>query len=279
MQGVEHATPGMIVVLVLLIAPVLLYIRAARRGQEIFVRRIGGIDAIEEAVGRSAELGRPISFCTGLTQVGPTLYACLGVLFHVAKRAATFKSRLIVPQSAPDAMAIVEDVTRDAYRSAGRAALFDPGNVIFLSEDQFAFASGYMGIVHRERVGAGFLFGSFAAESLILAEAGQQVGAMQVAASVSPEQVAFFICTCDYTLIGEELFAASAYLSREPVQMGSLCGQDRAKLVFFGLIIVGAAIATWNQISPGAAIPNVDSLITGGGWIFDAIVAAIQGAP
>ncbi|MCB0321350.1 MAG: hypothetical protein KDD60_10535, partial [Bdellovibrionales bacterium] len=156
---------------------------------------------------------------------------------------------------------IVEDLVRDAYRDARRLSAFDQQNIIFLSESQFAFASGYMGIVHREQVASAFLFGYFAAESLILAEAGQQVGAMQVAASVSPEQVPFFICTCDYTLIGEELYASSAYLSREPIQLGSLAGQDYAKLIFLLLILIGTGIVTWNSIFPGSTIGNIDSLL------------------
>ncbi|NBW40728.1 hypothetical protein EBR25_06965, partial [bacterium] len=97
--------------------------------------------------------------------------------------------------------------------------------------------------------------------SLILAEAGQQVGAMQVAASVSPEQVPFFICTADYTLIGEELYASSAYLSREPVQLGSLAGQDVAKLIFVILIIAGVLIATWNSVFPDAQIINIEAIL------------------
>lgn len=261
MAGVEHATPVMLVMLVLLIGPVLYYIKAVRRGQDIYVRRIGGVDAIDEALGRSAELGRPISFTTGLTGVSPVLYACLGVLFYVGKKAALYRSKLLVPQYDPEAMAIVEDVVRDSYRAAGRLSAFDQQNIRFLSTSQFAFASGYMGLIHREEVATAFLFGSFAAESLILAEAGQQIGAMQVAATTSPEQVPFFICTCDYTLIGEELYAASAYLSREAVQLGSLCGQDRAKLIFFFLIIVGVLISTWNALNPEALIPNVDQVI------------------
>lgn len=269
MGGVDHATPGMLLLLVILLSPVVIYIRRARLGlSSIYVRRIAGVDSIEEAVGRSAELGRPVSFSTGLTGVGPVLYACLGVLSYVAKRVAQYKTKLIVPQNSPEAMAMVEDVVRDSYRAAGRLSSFDPQSIVFLSEEQFAFASGYMGLIHRENVATAFLFGSFAAESLILAEAGQQIGAMQVAASVSPEQVPFFICTCDYTLIGEELFAASAYLSREPVQLGSLAGQDRAKLIFFILIVVGVLIATWNAMMPARQLPNVDEIIQGGNWIY-----------
>ena len=259
--GVEHASPVMVLILLIIVAPVLYYIRQAQNGRELYVRRIAGVDAVDEALGRSAELGRPISFSTGLTNVNPVLYACLGVLFYVGQKAARYRTKLFVPQCDPEAMAIVEDVVRDSYRSVGRSAQFNPQNILFLSESQFAFASGYMGMIHREQVASAFLFGHFAAESLILAEAGQQVGAMQVGASVSPEQVAFFICACDYTLIGEELFAASAYLSKEPVQLGSLYGQDRAKLLFFFIIIVGVAIATVNSIFPEVEIANIDAII------------------
>jgi hypothetical protein len=156
-------------------------------------------------------------------------------------------------------MALVEDTVREAYREVGRANAFDPESIRFLSSEQFAFASGYMGLMHREKAGAAFMFGVFAAEALVLAEAGQQVGARQVAASVSPEQVAFFICTCDYTLIGEELFGASAYMSREPVQVATLAAQDRFKLFFIALIIVGVFLATLRPWMPelGGYMPHL----------------------
>ena len=266
MAGVEHGTIGILILICLIIAPVLLYIKKAKRGRTFFVRRVAGIDAINEAVGLSAELGRPVSFCTGVTAVGPVLYACLGTLFHIGKKVAQYKSKLIIPQNDPEVMAIVEDTARDAYREEGRTNLFDPTNIQFLSNEQFAFAAGYSGIVQRERVGSAFLFGEFAAEALVLAEAGQSVGAMQVAASVSPEQVPFFICTCDYTLIGEELFAASAYITREPIQVGSLLGQYKAKLLFLVIIVLGVLIATLNSIYPELGIKNLDSLILWQWW-------------
>lgn len=265
MPVIEHATPLLLLLLAFVFAPVLYYMRRARRGRTVYVRRIAGIDAIDEAIGRSAELGRPLSFSTGLTGVSPLLYACLGVLFYVTKKVARYKSRLLIPQNTPEAMAIVENTARDAYRAAGRAGAFDPQSIVFLSEEQFAFASGYMGMVHRERVASAFLFGYFAAESLVLAEAGQQVGAMQVAASTSPEQVPFFICACDYTLIGEEIFAAAAYLSHEPVQLGSLAGQDRAKLLFMAIIVFGVGAATYASYSNGDDIgPRVLEIINWG---------------
>jgi hypothetical protein len=261
MSGIDNATAGVLLLIVLLIGPVVIYIRKAQKGGELYVRRIPGVDAIDEAAGRAAEMGRPVSFSTGLTAVSPVLYAVLGVLFYVSRQTARYKSRLLIPQYHPEVMAMAEDVARDGYRKQGQLGAFDQKNVIYLSDEQFAFAAGYMGLIQRENVATAFLFGYFAAESLILAEAGQQIGAMQVAASVSPEQVAFFICTCDYTLIGEELYASSAYLTREPVQLGSLYGQDRAKGVLFLLILIGVGIATINSIFPGLEVLNVGHFV------------------
>ncbi len=262
MQGLEHATPAVVAIISFVFASVAFYIHRARKNPDLFVRRIPGVDAIDEAVGRSAELGRPVMFTTGLTDVSPVLYACLGVLFHVAKKVARYKLRFLLPQSAPDVLAITEEVLRDAYRSAGRLSLFDPKSLMFFSSEQFAFAAGYIGCIQRERPGSAFLFGSFAAESLVLAESGQQVGALQVASTVSPEQVAFFIVTCDYTLIGEELYAASAYLTREPVQLGSLLAQDRVKLLFYLIILAGVVLSTFNSCFPGMKLPGIEFFLS-----------------
>lgn len=245
----EHATPAVLLLIVLFIGPVLLCIRRARKGAEFFIRRIPGIDAIDEAIGRSVELGRPMSFTTGLTRMSALLYACLGVLRYVGRKAAIFGSRLFVPCSDPEALVLSDATLQNAYRAENKYASYNPAMLRFLSEEQFAYASGYQGLIHREKVSGAFLFGHFAAESLILAEAGQQIGAIQVAATTSPEQIPFFLTTCDYTLIGEELYASSAYLSRDPIQTGSLRGQDLAKCVVLLLIILGIVQATYLSVA------------------------------
>lgn len=239
----EHAS---ISILFFLLAAVYVVVSSCRKADKNppYIRKIPGVDAVFDAVGRAAEEGKSISFSTGLSSVGPVLYATLGVIAAVAHKCARYGVSLFIPQNDPAAMALVHKTTKDAYERANRIQSFDPQKITFLSEEQFAFASGYVGLVTREKVGAAFLFGSFAGESLILAEAGQRVGAMQVAASVSPEQVAFFVATCDYTLIGEEIFAASAYLTKEPLLLGSLRAQDILKVIIFIIIFSGAIFST-----------------------------------
>lgn len=268
MNGFEHATPGIIALLLVATGLFFWELRRVRAGYSHFIRRIPGVDAIEGAVGRCAEQGRPVMFTTALTDVGPVLYACIGILRAVAKKVAQYKLKLIVPQYSPEAMAVVEDGVRAAYHEAGRGSSFDPQSLVFLSSEQFAFASGYMGLMHREKPGAAFMFGVFAAESLVLAEAGQQVGARQVAASVSPEQVAFFVCTCDYTLIGEELFGASAYVSREPVQVATLAAQDRFKVLMCGVIVLGVVCATVKSLYPELSIMMPHEILLAGWEVF-----------
>jgi hypothetical protein len=116
--------------------------------------------------------------------------------------------------------------------------------VRFLSDRQFAYASAMVGIINRERAASNFMFGIFAAESLILAEAGNQVGAIQVAGTPSTTQIPFFVAACDYTIIGDEYYAATAYLTREPVLLGSLVGQDYSKMILLGLVVTLLLFAT-----------------------------------
>jgi hypothetical protein len=96
----------------------------------------------------------------------------------------------------------------------------------------------------REKPATIFMLGLFYAESLVLAETGNSVGAIQIAGTAEPSQLPFFVAACDYTLIGEELFVAGAYLSREPRQLGSLKGQDMGKALILLLLLTGIVLQT-----------------------------------
>ena len=99
----------------------------------------------------------------------------------------------------------------------------------------------------RERTAANFFIGNFYAESLILAETGSSTGAIQIAGTAQASQIPFFVASCDYTLIGEELYAASAYLSNDPQQIGSLKGQDTAKILIITVLVTGCLFQTLLQ--------------------------------
>lgn len=246
----EHATPLMALLLLALSGLILYCILTARGGRELFIRRIPGLAAIDEAVGRATEMGRPILFSPGLFPLGVETLQALSICGHIMRLAARYNTRVIVPVCDAQVYPIAEEVAREAYNQEGRPELFHPDDIRFLSDSQFAYASGVVGIMNREKVSANFFFGGFYAESLILAEAGREVGAIQVAGTPSTTQLPFLIAACDYTIIGEEYYAATAYLTREPILLGSLVGQDWSKValllfIFFGILLASLGLNGW----------------------------------
>jgi hypothetical protein len=224
---------------------VLVSIRRARANPNIFLRRIPGLDAVEEAVGRATEMGRPILYLTGIEDMSSlSTIAASVILGEVAKRVATYGTDLKVPHRDPIVMAVCQEIVKESCLAAGRPDAYKEDSNFFITSDQFAYTAAVDGIMLRERPAANFFMGAYAAESLLLAEPGAATGAIQIAGTDSDPQLPFFITSCDYTLIGEELYAASAYLSREPVLVGTLRGQDFGKGFFLVVMVVGTLLVT-----------------------------------
>lgn len=209
------------------------------------IYKVAGLDALDEAIGRATEMGKPIHYSPGIGGISDAqTMASFATLGYVAKQCARYDTSLIVTNRIALVYPVTEDIVRQAYITEGRPDSFVPDNVRFLSEDQFAYASGCVGIMNRERPAANLLIGAFWAESLILAEVGAQIGAIQIAGTANTHQIPFFVAACDYCLIGEEIFAASAYLSRDPILVGNLIAQDWGKMVCAAFIVLGSILAT-----------------------------------
>ena len=222
---------------------VMVSIYHARSGQEVFIRRIPGLEAVNEAIGRATEMGRSILYVLGLGGVsGAATIASMNILGQVARRTADYETPLHVPCNDPIVMNVVREMVKAAYLNEGRPDAYNEENIFFLTDSQFAYAAGVDGIMLRERPAAIFLQGTFYAESLILAETGNSIGAIQIAGTDSEHQLPFLITACDYTLIGEELYTASAYLSKEPMLLGSIRGQDWGKMIIFAAIVLGVIL-------------------------------------
>ncbi len=233
----------LLVMMLLLSGAILYYIIASKRGKEFFIRRISALDSMEEAIGRATEKGKPILFVPGIGDLDDIqTIAGLTILSHLATRAAQYDADIIVPVRFSMVLTAAREVVKEAYTRAERADAYRSDRIFYLTDDQFGYVAGIDGIMVREQPAANFFLGSFYAESLILAETGFSTGAIQTAGTAMPHQIPFFVVACDWTLIGEELFAASAYLSRDAQQLGSLKGHDFGKLLCISLIVIGAIL-------------------------------------
>ncbi len=224
---------------------IMFFISLARKNPDLFIRRIPGLDAIEEAIGRATEMGKPILYLNGLDGMGSlSTIAATSILGKVARKVANYDSQIKVPCRDPIVMSVCQEVVREAYLEAGRPDAYNQDNIFFITDDQFAYAAAVDGLMVRHKPAANLYMGYYYAESLLLAETGAAIGAIQIAGTDSITQLPFFITTCDYTLMGEELYAASAYLSREPLQTGSLKGQDFTKGLIILILILGSLAST-----------------------------------
>ena len=207
------------------------FIDQARKGEEIYLRPIAGLKAIEEAVGRATEMGKSVLFVPGISDLDQVeTVSGLILLGNVAEITAQYETDLNVPVARSIVMEAARETCKESYLKVGRPDLYSDSMVHYISDDQFAYTAGVNGIMLREKPAACFYQGKFYAESLILAETGNSIGAIQVAGTGSAAQIPFFVTACDYTLIGEEFFTASAYLSKKPDLIGCIKGQDIFKL-------------------------------------------------
>jgi len=222
---------------------VLLNIKRAGKGKDLFIRRIAGLNAIDEAVGRATEMGKPVLMVPGLSDtVNAIVVQALNIFSYVSRIAARFGNPILVCCYSAPIFTVGQEVIRDVYNQEGLADKFDPDSVRFISDRQFAFAAGVSGLLLREQAAATFFMGEFYAESLIFAETANSIGAIQIASSTESTQTPFFIAACDYVLIGDEFYAASAYLTRQPVLVGSLVGQDWCKLTVVATVLIGVVM-------------------------------------
>lgn len=224
----------------------LYFIRRAKGGAELYIRPLAGIDAVDEAIGRATEMGKPLLYILGLGSAADiATIASFTILGRVAKKVAEYQSSLIVPCYDPIVMTIAQETVKTAYYDAGRPDAYKDDIVFFVSNFQFAYVGAVNGIMVRDKPATNFYMGKFYAESLLMAETGSAAGSVQIAGTDEVTQIPFFVVACDYTLIGEELYAASAYLGREPVLLGSLKAQDYAKALVIICTILGVLAAVF----------------------------------
>ena len=224
---------------------ILFFIASAKKGKKLYVRPLAGINAVDDAIGRATEMGKPILYILGLGTAGDiATIAGFTILSRVARRTAEYQTKVIVPVQDPVVLAVAQETVRTAYLEAGRPDQYNPDSIFFVTSMQFPYVAAVNGIMLRELPATNFYMGVFYAEALILAETGNIAGSIQISGTDQIAQLPFFVAATDYTLIGEELYAASAYLSQEPIQLGTLKAQDYTKAVVMAVIILGVIAIT-----------------------------------
>jgi len=238
------------VMLIMFFIVVLVIWRLGKKGWRPSVRTIAGLAAMEECVGRAAEMGRPVLINMGQVEYSPIGVAAMSVMAYTAEMAARKGAEIIVPISYAQIIPTVEGMLKSAFAAAGSPEGFKrEEQIVYLSPDQWAFCTGCQALLESRKVATHTFIGHIGGSSMIIVETGARVGAVQVGGTTNLLQIPFFVAACDYTLIGEEVMVAGSYISGQPGALSQIAANDAFKVLAIVLTILGVALASVGSLA------------------------------
>jgi len=216
--------------------------------QRFAFRRIQAFEFLRGFLDLVAERGKVAHVSLGNTGIGgertATVVSSLTLLRYLAEHGAAVGASPTVTVADPTLLFVAQDVVCDAYERQGRAAAYRATDVQLIAPDPAAYAIGALEVIRDERVAANVMVGSFGDEYLLMAEPGAQRDITQIAGSDALNAHPFMVATADHVLLGEELFAAGAYLTDRPEHVASLWVQDILRMLIVAAIVIGVLIVT-----------------------------------
>ena len=218
----------------------------------VVLRRIAGYDLIRNAMAEAAEDGRPVHLSLGTAGIADLnsmqTVAALSALEYLSEQSIVSTNTPLVTMADPTTLLLAQDIAARPFEDSGRLPQFEPRTVRFMGGSGevavSAYTAGVLDLLDRKAVAANFLLGHFGDECVVIGEEAARHAIPQVAGSGSPAALSLMALTADHLLIGEELFAAGAYLSRRPWQVSGLLAQDSARWLVIGLVGVVVVLKT-----------------------------------
>jgi hypothetical protein len=213
------------------------------------LRPISGYDYLKHAVTEAAESGQGLHLSAGTGSVGTAAsaetLAGVNAVRSIAGRAATAHVPLILTTSSPVVLPLLQSATEQAYTAAGAPRDYQATQVRFAGDDRSAYAVTASDVMQHNNIAASLLVGALGDETLFIGERAAMRGITQVTGTASTRALPYALATAQHALIGEEIYAAGAYLSGRPVLQASLLTQDWLRLVVVAAIIIGVIVKSF----------------------------------
>jgi Domain of unknown function (DUF6754) len=232
--------------LLALAAILLLALTLWRRRFPGSLRLIDAYERLNRSVGLAVENGTRLHISLGrgnlFTARGGSALAGLAMLRRLAERTSVSDRPPIVTSGDASLAILSQDTLQSGYRFAGAEDQyrFTTGRLTGLTP--FSYAAGTISTIHDENVSANIFMGDFGAESALLAEASDRENTSLIAASDNLSAQSVFYASSQEPLIGEELFAAGAYVGAGASHEASLNVQDILRWLIILAIIIGAGL-------------------------------------
>ena len=227
-------------------ALLLLAVTFWKRRSPANLRDIPALTRLARTLGLSIEDGTRLHISLGrgsfLDVRGGSGLAGLAVLRHIAERTSVSDEPSIASAGDPALGLLAQDTLQAGYHAAGVEELYVPTTGRVTGLTPFAYAAGAMNISQHENVSTNILLGHFGPEVALLAETADRENITVIGASDDLTGQAVIFANTQDALIGEELFAAGAYLGAGVSHAASLTVQDILRW-FIILALMGGAFA------------------------------------
>jgi hypothetical protein len=210
------------------------------------LRLIEAYERLNRAVGLAVENGTRLHISLGrgnfFTSRAGSALAGLAMLRRLSERTSVSDRPPVVTSGDASLSILSQDTLQAGYRAAGAQDQyrFTTGRLTGLTP--FSYAAGALPAIHDENVSANIVIGDLGAESALLAEAADRENTSLIAASDDLSAQSIFFATAQDPLVGEELFAAGAYVGAGASHEASLHVQDILRWIVILAIILGSVL-------------------------------------
>ena len=218
---------------------------ALRRKSPLAFREIHAFTRMRQAIGRVVEDGTRLHVSLGrgalITPQSASAFAGLTLLQRLAELTSAGDQPPIAT-SGDAALAILSQDTLKTASQASAQGVYDPSAGRLTGLTPFSYAAGAIPAIHDENISTNVFMGNFGVEAALLVEAAERANTFTLAASDDLAAQAVLYASVQEPLIGEELYAAGAYMDAGPLHTASLRVQDILRWLIIIVILVGALV-------------------------------------
>src|SRR5512139_2931819 len=205
-------------------------------------RAIHAFSLLRGQMGRAIESGRDLHVSIGTGGVSgddtATTLAGLAVAEYLADEAAASGIAPIVSTSDPTSAILAEDAVRRPYVRQGNLNDFPRGAARLPALNPTQYAAATMDLLNHEPVLTNIMSGAFGTEAALIDQAANNNDLPQLFGGSDPRALAVMSTSTDHILVGEEMYAAKAYLRAQLPHLATLRASDAVRGVIVALIIL-----------------------------------------